>query len=264
VRRGIAVTSEHRRRFARLLVAALAIVLAAGAAGADLAARGGPAHDGAARHRGHPRDRTRRSRRRPGTTEPTPVPTTAAAAATTTTSPGTLPQTRTLPPATSPQFEAAMQDLWDAVVTDDVTAALPAFFPERAYEQVKAIGDAATDYLDRLVAELRVDVAAAHGLLGTDAATAQLVTVDVPEQYAHWVTPGVCFNAVGYWEVPNARVVYRVDGAERSFGIASLISWRGMWYVVHLGAVVRPTTTARGLVDDPSTGPGVSAYSSTC
>ena len=39
-----------------------------------------------------------------------------------------------------------------------------------------------------------------------------------------------------------------------SFGIASLISWRGVWYVVHLGAISRTSVT--GVVDDPTIGPG--------
>lgn len=157
-----------------------------------------------------------------------------------------------------------MGDLWQAVVSNDATTALPAFFPEGAYLQLKTITDPAADWEDRLVGELRADVGAAHDLLGTQAPAARLVSVNVPEQYAHWITPGVCYNSIGYWEVPNARVVYQVGTSTRSFGIASLISWRGQWYVVHLGAVLRPTTTFQGAVDDPSTGPGVSAYSSTC
>jgi hypothetical protein len=86
--------------------------------------------------------------------------------------------------------------------------------------------------------------------------------VQVPRAYAHWVGPGACYNRVGYYEVPNSRLVYREDGEVRSFGIASMISWRGVWYVVHLGAVVRDT--AAGVVDDPSAGAGVSLPSSTC
>ena len=84
----------------------------------------------------------------------------------------------------------------------------------------------------------------------------------MPQEYAHWVSPGACYNRIGYYEVPNARVVYRLQGQVRSFGIASMISWRGVWYVVHLGAVVR--AGAAGIVDDPSLGSGVSAPSSTC
>ena len=67
---------------------------------------------------------------------------------------------------------------------------------------------------------------------------------------------------MGYYEVPNARVVYSENGASRSFGIASMISWRGEWYVVHLGAVLR--SSEAGAVDEPAVGPGSSAYSSTC
>lgn len=66
---------------------------------------------------------------------------------------------------------------------------------------------------------------------------------------------GACYNKVGYWHLPGLRLVYRINGELRSFGIASLISWRGQWYVVHLGGVTR--TTTGGLVDEPSPGAGI-------
>jgi hypothetical protein len=152
-----------------------------------------------------------------------------------------------------------MAALWQGVQTGLVAPALPAFFPLAAYQQVKAIADPAADWHARLVGGFRADLQAAHALLGSGAARAQLLSVRVAGSYAHWVDPGACYNGVGYWEVPNARVVYREGGAERSFGIASMISWRGVWYVVHFGAV-----GSSGVVDDPESGPGVSAASSTC
>jgi hypothetical protein len=155
-----------------------------------------------------------------------------------------------------------MQALWHGIQSGSATAAMPAFFPEAAYAQVKAIADPQADYNNRLVSELSLDIGAAHALLGAGASSAQLVGVQVPSSYAHWVSPGVCDNGVGYYELPNARVVYRDGGQTSSFGIASMISWRGVWYVVHLGAVVRPSDA--GVVDDPSSGSGSSAPSSTC
>lgn len=139
---------------------------------------------------------------------------------------------------------------------------MPAYFPESAYAQLKAISDPQGDWLNRLVSGYGADIGAAHALLGAGAAGAQLLSVQVPPGYAHWVTPGTCYNSVGYWETPNSRMVYREGGQERSFGIASMISWRGVWYVVHLGAVL--PTGSGGSVDDPSSGPGYPAPSSTC
>jgi hypothetical protein len=72
----------------------------------------------------------------------------------------------------------------------------------------------------------------------------------------------VCENAVGYWHLGGARLVYRQRGGLRSFGIASLISWRGRWYVVHLGAVLRSGT--QGVVDTPAAGPGVPGPAGGC
>jgi hypothetical protein len=176
--------------------------------------------------------------------------------------PGSLPQTNQLPSANTPAFHSEMAALWSGVTRDSVQAALPAFFPEGAYAQVKAIADPQADYTDRLVGDYRLDLAAAHALLGANPQAAQLLRVQVPEGYAHWVDPGACYNRVGYYEVPNARVVYSQGGGVRSFGIASMISWRGVWYVVHLGAVVR--SNGAGVVDDPSSGAGASVPSSTC
>jgi hypothetical protein len=165
-----------------------------------------------------------------------------------------LHQTRNRPAANSPVFHAEMADLWAAVVTGRPKLGLSAFFPLVAYEQVKAVADPAADWQNRLVAEFNLDVAAAHELMGQRARHAALLRVIVPEAQASWIDPGVCYNGVGYWHVAGARLVYRVGGHERSIGIASLISWRGRWYVVHFGAVLR--TTSGGVVDQPALGPG--------
>ena len=189
--------------------------------------------------------------------------TTSSTTTTTTTDPGSLPQTDQLPGADTPQFTAEVQALWQGVVSGSVTPALPSFFPRAAYVQLKTgIADPAGDWQNRLVEDFGLDLQAAHALLGSDPIAASFQGVSVPEQYAHWIPPGVCSNGIGYYEVANARVVYSIDGQTRSFGIASLISWRGTWYVVHLGAILR--AAAAGTVDDPEQGPGTSAPSRTC
>jgi hypothetical protein len=168
---------------------------------------------------------------------------------------GRLPQTRAFPSAHSRVFHAEMTDLWAAVVTGQARLARQAFFPLTAYTQVKAIADPAADWHSRLYADFRLDVAAAHHYLGGGARHTRLLRVIVPSAQATWIDPGVCANGVGYWHVAGARLVYRQHGQVRSIGIASLISWRGRWYVVHFGAVLR--TGGDGIVDSPGAGPGV-------
>ncbi len=187
---------------------------------------------------------------------------TTTAPTTTTTSPGTLPQTDTVPSAVTAQFQSQMAALWAGIANDSASDAMPAFVPEAAYLQLKTIADASGDFANRLVRDYELDIAAANSLLGPDAAGATLIGVTVPSQNAHWISPGVCDNDVGYFEVANSRIVYQEDGQTRSIGIASLISWRGVWYVVHLGAILRNTDS--GTVLDPETGPGSSPPSSTC
>ncbi len=128
--------------------------------------------------------------------------------------------------------------------------------------QLKAIPSAASDWSNRLVYDYGLDIAAAHNLLGRHAAGARLEAIHAPAAFGHWIEPGVCDNRIGYWELPNARIVYRAGGRTSSFGIASMISWRGVWYVVHLGAILRSSVT--GMVDEPASGPGTPVYSGTC
>jgi hypothetical protein len=172
---------------------------------------------------------------------------------------GALPQTRAFPSTNTAAFHAAMQDLWLAVTTGNARLALPAFFPRAAYQKLKSIYDPGADWDDRLWYDFTLDLGAAHRAVGPDA---RLVRVVVAGYDADWVGPGVCANSIGYWHVSGARVVYRQHGEERSFGIASLISWRGVWYVVHFGAVLRSVVT--GMVDDPEVGPGIPGPAGGC
>jgi hypothetical protein len=172
---------------------------------------------------------------------------------------GARPQTRVFPGTDSAAFRNAMADLWLAVTSGNPRFAQPAFFPEAAYRQLKAIPYPDADWQDRLWYDFALDVGAAHGLVARDT---RLIRVVVPESEAAWVYPGACYNSIGYWHVGGARVIYLEDGQERSFGIASLISWRGVWYVVHFGEVLRPVVT--GVVDQPAVGPGIPGPAGGC
>lgn len=172
---------------------------------------------------------------------------------------GSRPQTQKYPNLRSAAWHNAMYDLWLAVTTGKASYARQAFFPEGAYAQVKAIAYPQSDWTNRLYLDFELDVTAAHGVVGSHA---KLLRVDMAPSYeAAWVPPGYCYNSVGYWHINGGRLVYEKDGQERSIGIASLISWRGVWYVVHFGAVIRP---AVGIVDDPTVGPGVTGPAGGC
>ncbi|MHB8244074.1 MAG: hypothetical protein ACYDGN_01795 [Acidimicrobiales bacterium] len=160
-----------------------------------------------------------------------------------------------------------MQALWRGIVTDSISTAIASFFPEAAYNQLKAIPDPSEDWRYRLVTDFGLDLEAAHrylasggGAESSDAnkahllAHAKLLYVAVAGNEVAWIPPGYCYNSIGYWHAPAVRLVYEEGGQQRSIGIASLISWRGQWYVVHLGAVLR--SSAVGIVDDPSAGQG--------
>jgi hypothetical protein len=164
---------------------------------------------------------------------------------------GTLPQTSVLPKTNVAAFNNAVHDLWLAVATGNPDYARPAFFPEKAYEQVKAIAYPESDWQGRLWLDFTLDVAAVHKLIKPGATFTKVIAPTEDEQ---WIPTGACYNSTGYWHLPGSRLVYREGGVTHSFGIASFISWRGDWYVIHLGALVRGG--AYGIVDDPETGEG--------
>ena len=155
---------------------------------------------------------------------------------TTTLDPGSLPQTPAKPSSRGPKLGAGIAGLFQAVVTDDPTRAMPFFFPLSAYLQVKAIRDPAGDWQRRLVGAYQLDIHALHARLGAVASNVRLNGVDVPAT-ATWVQPGAEYNKLSYWRVYGARVRFTVNGRSDSFTIASMISWRGRWYVVHLARI---------------------------
>jgi hypothetical protein len=198
------------------------VVAAAGGAAAYLATRGGSAHGAAARGVRAPVT---------STTSTTEAPTT-----TTTVDPGTLPQTMDRPATSDPSFQAGLAGFWQGIVSDDPTPAMPFFFPLPAYLQVKAISNPAGDWQQRLVGAYQADIHSLHAQLGASASTAQLTGIDVPDT-AQWVLPGAEYNKGPYWRVYGAQVHYTVAGRAGSFTIASMISWRGRWYIVHLARI---------------------------
>jgi hypothetical protein len=174
---------------------------------------------------------------------PPPRPTTSSAAPTTalppgttsttstTVDPGTLPQTGTRPSGADPAFLARINLLWQAIVTGGSAVAVPAFFPEAAYLQVKAIANADADWHQRLLRLYDADIARLHARVAGQPAT--LVSIDVPDAAATWVPPGAEYNKGSYWRVYGTVVHYLVGGRPATFPVRSLISWRGEWYVVH-------------------------------
>jgi hypothetical protein len=102
---------------------------------------------------------------------------------------------------------------------------------------VKAIADPATDYQQRLIANYEQDIHTLHAQLGADAAGARFDGIDVPDAQAVLVQPGEESNRLSYWRVYGTALHYTEDGQARSFPVTSLISWRGQWYVVHLGQI---------------------------
>jgi hypothetical protein len=198
------------------------------------------------------------------TSAPSTTTTVASTTTTTTTDPGTQPQTAAVPPSSNAALHARLMPLWQAIQSGNVTEAESVFFPESAYLSMKTgqIPYPQSDYEYRLVAFLKLDLATYHEALGSSPATVPLLETIGQPAYSTWILRNTCENNVGYWHLPGVRLVYRLNGQVRSFGIASLISWRGVWYVVHLGPNPRPVNI--GTLDNPAVGPGTSGPPGGC
>ena len=135
-----------------------------------------------------------------------------------------------MPSASDPAFQARIAALWSAITAGQPSLAVQAFFPLSAYIQVKGISDPVHDYQTRLIANFDQDIMSLHSQI---AGPATFESVTVPDT-ARWILPGVEYNKGSYWRVLGARVNFQENGQARYFTIASMISWRGQWYVVHL------------------------------
>jgi hypothetical protein len=135
-------------------------------------------------------------------------------------------------------LRARLAELVRSVATRTPGPARDAFFPSTAYAQVKAIADPAADYRQRLLALYDADVAVLQPEIPPGA---HLAGVRVPND-AIWVPPGAEFNRLGYWRVYGTQVSYSAAGRTATLTICSMISWRGDFYVVHLGPVLRNGT----------------------
>jgi hypothetical protein len=133
-----------------------------------------------------------------------------------------------------------MSLLWKAVVDGEPAEAHASFFPLSAYVQVKAISDPVHDYDTRLIPNYDEDILSLHATLRAQLAVAGgapvYVSVVVPSG-AQWIRPGVEYNKGSYWRVYGTLVNYTAGGQPHTFEIHSMISWRGEWYVVHLGPI---------------------------
>jgi hypothetical protein len=170
-------------------------------------------------------------------------------------SPGMLPQT-----SVEPSFGAALTTQMTLLASTfthlSAPIALKVFFPELAYVKMKTgeIPAPASDWQGRLFDFFILDIGAYRDRLSaTPGAT--FVRVEANPRFAQWIPPGVCENKIGYWHEPNVRLVFRNHAAVVSVLVASLISWRGVWYVVHLGPNPRPANV--GTVDGYQRGAGV-------
>ena len=177
-------------------------------------------------------------------------------------SPSQLPQSAARPTFTA-LFQRDMRVLAQSIATNSASEAQRVFFMEQPYVSMKTgeIPNPRSDYQHRLVAFYRLDLAAYHQSLFARAKTTYLYARANPS-FASWIVPGACENKIGYWHEPGVRLIFRRDGVVVSVAVDSLISWRGVWYVVHLGPNPRPRDV--GTVDGWAKGRGTPGPAGGC
>lgn len=173
--------------------------------------------------------------------------------------PGILPQTHVEPSFGIPLTQR-MRTLIRAITLDSNSIGATIFFPRSANIQMKTgtIPNPSSDYAQRLIVFFDLDLAAYHQRLFAE----KLLRVESNPTQAAWIAPGVCENRIGYWYAPRIRLVFRRGGQVSSVAVASLISWRGVWYVVHLGP--NPRTVNIGTVDGFERGAGTPGPAGGC
>lgn len=176
--------------------------------------------------------------------------------------PGSLPQTTNEPDFTT-GLDAQMHLLWRAIKSNSPALAQRVFFPRAAYLRMKIgeIPNPSADYTDRLIGLFDLDIAAYHRLFSANPPVKFERVLSSPADAA-WIAPGACENRIGYWHLPGIRLVFERGGHIESAAVASLISWRGVWYVVHLGPNPRPINV--GTIDNFHSGPGAAGPAGGC
>ena len=183
---------------------------------------------------------------------------------TTTIDPGLLPQTSTEPALGTEMgspLNTRMVNLWADILSNNTRQADVMLFPEAAYEKLKAIPYPESDYVNRLLYLFNLDIGAYRQFLLARGSPVLLRVVTSPQD-AQWIPAGACYNKIGYWHLPGVRFVYHYGSTVDSVGVLSMISWRGLWYFIHLGQYT--ATGHVGQIYDYAQGPGVPGPPGSC
>ncbi|MET0390897.1 MAG: hypothetical protein ABW321_33295 [Polyangiales bacterium] len=133
------------------------------------------------------------------------------------------------PAATS--AEQAAEQLFGAIVRDDVEAAAPLFFPRAAFLLVKDIVDPGR-YYDQLYKRFGTDIHALHARL-PGLADARFERFELSNR-GGFVRVHEEGNKLPYWAARHNTLYYRSGTTQHQFELRVMITWDDRWYVIHL------------------------------
>jgi hypothetical protein len=182
---------------------------------------------------------------------------------TTTSSPtqlASLPQTLTEPSLGAPLTTLA-DSLFADIATNNVAGAERLFLPLPIFLRIKQEPNPSGDWRARLLRWFTNDLVVYHHFLFAQG-TPRLLRVTTSSRDASVIQPGWCYNKAPYWHLRGVRFVFESGGVIHSVAICSLVSWRGQWYVVHLGPDTRSSDA--GALYAPASGAGTPGPPGSC
>jgi hypothetical protein len=144
---------------------------------------------------------------------------------------GSEKKTEPPPRPASEGAEAPARLLFEAIVQDQPARVESFFFPRDAFLLVKAMAHPER-YWDKLHERFVADIHALHQRT-PDLARATFVRLELSAR-GGYVRPGEEGNRLPYWAARHALLHYRVGDQPRVLEVRVLITWKDVWYVIHL------------------------------
>ena len=141
-------------------------------------------------------------------------------------------QTQGKPPAIA-NFEAKAATLLQAIEKNDPELAMPLFFPQEAFRELKAIVKP-DDYYQQLVRWFKEDIAREHERLVVQD---PLKLAGVKAGGCTWKKKGSEANQIPYWSCHKTQLSVQIGSKTETLDIHTRINWGQEWYITHLGPI---------------------------
>jgi len=137
-----------------------------------------------------------------------------------------------MPGGVTPDLEARMRHLLEAVAQNNPDLAGDALFPREAFVATKDVADPQKLWDKKVSGGYRRSIERMHKHL-KGAEHAKFVSFELGRGIAQ-ITPKKKDFKKPLWRVKHSKIAFTVDGKARHLDIAEMTAWRGAWYVTRL------------------------------